>query len=162
MRFFVSPMRLAGWGVGAVLLAVLASAPAGCGQPAATPDAIAADIAGINQRLQGSWRLNGYTPDVALEPMLAMWLTGAQRSLVIRFDGGSLQADAPNQAFAFHYDRPFTISNVAGNNFTLTTVTQNGDALVSYCQLDPQNQGLQFHSQTEPFRGSGVLVRTGP
>ncbi len=130
---------------------------------AASGDAgrVAADIASVNQRLQGSWRLNGYTPDVPLEPMLAMWLAGAQRSLVVRFDGGSLQADAPGQAFAFHYDRPFTVSNVAGNNFTLTTVTPSGDALVSYCQLDPQNQGLQFHSQTEPFRGSGVLVRTG-
>ncbi len=155
MRFLVSRLGL-------VVVAVLFSlAPSGCGQPAATPDSAAADIANVNARLQGSWRLTGYTPDVALEPMLAMWLAGAQRSLVVRFEGGSLQADAPNQAFAFHYDRPFTISNVAGNNFTLTTVTQNGDSLVSYCQLDPQAQSLQFHSQTEPFRGSGVLVRAG-
>jgi hypothetical protein len=153
MRFLVS-----------VLLAASAALPCtvtACGQPAASADSAAADIANVTARLQGSWRLSGYTPDVPLEPMLAMWLAGAQRSLVVRFEGGSLQADAPNQAFAFHYDRPFTVTNVAGNNFTLTTVTQNGDSLVSYCQLDPQGQGLQFHSQTEPFRGSGVLVRLG-
>ncbi len=139
---------------------MLAGSVIGCGGPdALAPANPAVDIANVNTRLQGTWRLVDFKPDVQLEPMLAMWLQGAKSSLYIKFDGGSLQADAPNAAFAFHYDRPFTISDAGGDDFTLTTTTQGGDTLVSRCQFTVDGNHFQFHSQTEPLRGVGTLER---
>ena len=132
-----------------------------CAPDALAPTSSAVDIASINARLQGTWHLVDFRPDVALEPMLSMWLQNAKGNMSIRFDGGSLQADSTSVAFPFHYDRPFSIPQAGGDTFVLTTSTASGDTLTSNCQFTDPNH-FQFHSQTEPFQGTGVLERVAP
>jgi hypothetical protein len=142
--------------------ALLALAPAltcGCGASNATsgdPAAqVARDIATVQQRLAGHWRLADYRPEVPLEMMFQALLASQLQTMVVRFENGRLLADSPT----IHLNRAYTVNNVAGNLFRLVTTDDAGVALQSSCQISEDGMTILFRGDTAPWRGEGVLRR---
>ena len=131
----------------------------GCGASNATsgdPAAQAArDVATVQQRLAGQWRLADYRPEVPLELMFQALLASQLQTMVVRFENGRVLADSPT----IHLNRAFTINNVAGNLFRLVTTDDAGVALQSSCQISEDGATILFRGDTAPWRGEGVLRR---
>src|SRR4051794_11146114 len=100
-----------------VLLLPLAVACGGSSNSsgAATPNELAQQAARdaneVNKRLQGSWRLADYRPEVPLEATFQLLLAAQMQTMVIRFENGRLLADSPT----IHLNRSYEITEVAGN-----------------------------------------------
>jgi hypothetical protein len=142
-----------------VLLAGLLSA--GCGGSQLSAESAAAQqTATIQARLAaGPWRLVDYRPDVALEPMLQGMLVMQLRTMIVRFDGQTLNAQSPT----LQISRPYTLENVAGPLFTLVSPDiQGGGTVRSRCQISDDGRHITFHAETEPWLGTGAIDREGP
>jgi hypothetical protein len=111
----------------------------------------------IEARLRaGPWRLIDYRPDVALEPMLQAMLVAQLRTMVVRFEGGTLNAQSPTLQLA----RPYTLENVAGATFTLASPDIQGGGIVrSRCEVSEDGRHITFRSETDPWTGTGALER---
>ncbi|HZU82974.1 MAG TPA: hypothetical protein VE987_08665 [Polyangiaceae bacterium] len=132
-----------------------------CGGAQSEPASAAArDASSIQARLvAGPWRLVGYRPEVPLEPMLAMLLTQQLQTMTVRFDGRTLSAQSPT----IQISRPYVLQNVGGLTFDLVSPDfQGGGTLSSHCQMSDDGRHVQFHADTDPWRGAGTLEREGP
>jgi hypothetical protein len=140
-------------------LALTLTCGVGCGASNATSGDPAAqtarDIATVQQRLAGQWRLAEYRPEVPLEMMFQALLASQIQTMVVRFENGRLLADSPT----IHLSRAYTINNVAGNLFRLVATDDAGVALQSSCQISEDGGTILFRGDTAPWRGEGVLRR---
>lgn len=158
------PSRLCDGAVAATLCgAALAAAAlvgvgagAGCGASASHgPDATAVEIASIDARLRGSFRLVSFIPEVPLEPMLASLLEYQYTTLILRFEGHRILADSPG----VHVNRAYEIREPKGDRFTLVSFDEAGIPYESVCEFAGNDQVL-VHSQTPPWTGVATIRRT--
>src|SRR6185295_9435183 len=95
MASFVRPVGSVARGV--PLLAVLCMTPvtgtACAGSRGTSAEDPATRIAAANQRLQGTWLLVDFQPQVPLEPMLAQLLSMQMGRLTVQLDSGRLVAN---------------------------------------------------------------------
>jgi hypothetical protein len=131
----------------------------GCGgrAEARAPDAEARAVAEIDTRLRGAWVLQSFTSETPLEPMLEALLQFQFGRLVARLDGKRLVAESSG----IHVDRAYRVSEVAGDQFKLTTYDDEGVPYESVCTFLPDG-AVQIHSLTSPWKGMGLVRRAGP
>ncbi|MGK3993008.1 hypothetical protein [Sorangium sp. So ce1024] len=139
----------------AACAAALAVQTAGCGSGGAQASGgAAAEIASIDARLRGTFRLVRFEPEVPLEPMLASMLEFQYAHLVIRFDGQRIIADSPG----LHVDRAYEIRDPAWNRFKIVSYDEAGVAYEALCEFSGE-QELIVHAQTPPWKGVATLRR---
>ncbi len=143
-----------------VVAALMLASCGGSSQSAPPPAANSApqDLAGADARLRGTWRLLDYQPEVPLEPMLQQMLVQQLQTMVVHFEGGHLRADSPT----LHIDRPYQILEASPPFFKLSSPDYGGGTLVSSGQFSDDGTRVIFHGETEPWRGTGTLLRVGP
>ncbi len=151
----------------AVILLVVILLP-GCGGTSAPPSAIGpngnvtnaatnqADTAAVEARLRGTWRIAEYRSEVPLEATLQGLLALQLQTMTVRFEGGRVLADSQT----IHVNRAFKITDSAGPNFKFVATDESGNQSTSACQFTDDNATILFHSETEPWRGTGSLKRT--
>jgi hypothetical protein len=144
------------WVVARLLLsATLAACGGSATAPASSAAASARDANAIDGRMQGTWRLVEYRPELAPDPMFQALLTAQLGNLIVRFEGGSLYADSAT----FHATRPYRIVEAAGPLFTVESPDVGGVMLTTSATISDDGQRIAFHGKTEPWRGSGTLLR---
>ncbi|WP_437729845.1 hypothetical protein [Sorangium sp. So ce1335] len=135
--------------------AALAAPVAGCGSGGAQASGgAAAEIASIDARLRGTFRLVRFEPEVPLEPMLASMLEFQYAHLVIRFDGERIVADSPG----LHVDRAYEIREPAWNRFKIISYDEAGLAYEAVCEFSGEKE-LIVYAQTPPWKGVATLRR---
>ncbi|WP_438021876.1 hypothetical protein [Sorangium sp. So ce233] len=138
-----------------VACAALAAPAAGCGSGGAQASGgAAAEIASIDARLRGTFRLVRFDPEMPLEPMLASMLEFQYAHLVIRFDGQRILADSPG----LHVDRAYEIREPAWNRFKLISYDEAGVAYEAVCEFSGEKE-LIVYAQTPPWKGVATLRR---
>lgn len=140
-----------------LLALAVSSALGGCGgpQPASPASTPAQETRTADARLQGNWRLLDYRPDVPLEATFQLLLSQQLQTMVVRFDGGHLRADSST----IHVDRPYQLVDAAGPYFKLISPDYGGGSLTSSCEMSEDGTRITFHGETEPWIGTGTLVR---
>ncbi|WP_437617984.1 hypothetical protein WME89_29790 [Sorangium sp. So ce321] len=133
----------------------LAAQVAGCGSGKAQGSGgTAAEIASIDARLRGTFRLVRFDPEMPLEPMLASMLEFQYAHLAIRFDGDRILADSPG----LHVDRAYEIREPAWNRFKLISYDEAGVAYEAVCEFSGEKE-LIVYAQTPPWKGVATLRR---
>lgn len=123
---------------------------AGCGpKQAETPDSIAS----ATQRLQGSWKIQSFAPESALEPPLQSLLNAQLGAMTITFHGDAFSAEGPGMNF----NGNFKIWSATFDALSGTIYDQTG---VAY-RVSGQFEGpaFSFRSYDSPWKGQGKLVR---
>jgi hypothetical protein len=119
-------------------------------------DEAAIRLAAANHRLQGSWTLMRFQPEVSLEPMLAQLLALQAGRLTVAFQNGRATITGVGVAT----ERGYRIDEAVLDHLRLTVIDDSG---VTYqCTGDFVGNEFRFHSDTSPWQGVGVLVRSGP
>jgi hypothetical protein len=141
---------------GLLLMATLiACGGASASSPASATGASARDASAIDSRVQGSWRLVDYRPELAPDPMFQALLTSQLGVMIVRFEQGRLYADSPT----FHTTRAYRIVDAAGPLFAVESPDVGGVVLRTSAAISDDSQRITFQGNTEPWRGSGTLVR---
>jgi hypothetical protein len=149
-------LRTRGLVVACLLLTATLAACGGSAQsPASAATASARDASAIDGRIQGTWRLVEYRPELAPDPMFQALLTAQLGNLIVRFDHGSLYADSAT----FHATRAYRVVNAAGTLFAVESPDVGGVVLTTSAAISDDGQHITFHANTEPWRGSGALLR---
>jgi hypothetical protein len=106
-----------------------------------------------NQRLQGRWRLQTFTPEAALEAPLQGLLSAELGQLVLTFTGSDYTAVGPG----INLSGRFTIQSAENDFLNGTFYDQTG---VGY-RISGQFDGalFRFHAYDSPWLGSGTLQR---
>jgi hypothetical protein len=150
MSFRIRPSSPLRWSL--AVAALLSTAPMSCGGTH-TGDDMAQAIASANQRLQGTWLLVDFQPEVALEPMLGQLLSMQMGRLTAQLDGGRIVATG----LGVQATRTYRIDEASGDRFKMTLFDETG---VSYeVWADFQGDVVRFQSLTPPWQGNGVLKR---
>ena len=136
----------------AVVAALHSAACAGSRNGADDP---ARAIAATNQRLQGTWLLVDFQPEVPLEPMLAQLLSMQVGRLTAQLDGGRLVATG----LGVQATRTYRIDDASMDRFKLTLFDDTGVAYESWG--DFQGDVVRFESLTIPWQGHGSWKRVG-
>lgn len=126
---------------------------AGCGgssAPAASPDAIAT----ATQRLQGTWRVESFTPESPLEAPLQGLLNAQLGALTISFDGDQFSATGPGVTMTGQ----FKVWSATLDQLTGTIYDATGVAYRVAGQFVGAN-AFEFRSFDNPWKGQGRLVR---
>lgn len=140
--------------VGVFVALLLAPALVGCGGSAPGPrDATAASRTAANQRLQGAWVLEGFRPEVPLEPMLQGLLAAQLGHLRVTFDGKQVVALGPGVSAT----RRYVVTDAV---FDRVKVTVYDEGIPYQVEGEFKGNQIQFHALTSPWRGTGVLVRS--
>ena len=114
-------------------------------------------IAAANERLQGSWLLVGFQPEVGLEPMLGQLLAMQIGHLSVQLDGGRLIATG----IGVQARRTYRIDEASMDRFKVTLFDETGVAYEAWGELHADE--VRFESLTSPWRGRGALKRlSGP
>jgi hypothetical protein len=108
-----------------------------------------------SQLESSSWRLASWVPEQPLEPMFQALLAQQLASMTIRFAQGRVHADSPT----VHIDRAYQVADASGPQFVVVTTDNSGGTLRTSAQLSDDGATLSFRGETEPWRGSGTLVR---
>jgi len=142
---------------GAALVAVLCLASAGstacAGNRGSSAEGPATRIAAANQRLQGTWLLVDFQPEVPLEPMLAQLLSMQMGRLTVQLDSGRLVANG----IGVQATRTYRIDDASMDRFKMTLFDASGVSYESWGNF--QGDQVQFESLTLPWRGRGSLKR---
>jgi hypothetical protein len=129
----------------------------GSSAPPMTPDQLVLrDRVAVDRVLQGStWRIASWRPDSQLEAMLQQLLYQQLATMTVRFANGRILADSPT----LHVERAYAVTDAAGSQFTLVATDQNGVSLKTVAQLSDDGSRVDFKGETDPWRGTGQLVR---
>jgi hypothetical protein len=143
----------------AVAPALLSAILAACGGASSSPTNAGAknarEIGTMDDRLQGSWRFADFRPEVAPDPMFQALLISQLGVAIVRFERGHLYSDSPN----FHVARTYRVSEAAGPLFTVESPDVGGAVFTSSGAISDDGQRITFRGNTDPWRGSGTLVR---
>lgn len=121
-----------------------------CGSPAATaPDPVTA----ATQKLQGSWRVESFTPESPLEAPLQGLLNAQLGSLTVAFQGAQFSATGPGVTMTGHYK----VWTAALDQLSGTLYDSTGVGYRIAGQFD--GTGFAFRSFDAPWKGQGRLVR---
>jgi len=133
----------------ALLGLALVASLAGCGggSPAVSPSQAA------NQRLEGSWHLVSFRPNLALEPPLQSLLDAQLKTLAITFTAGQFTASGPGVDTSGRYQ----ITDASGDSFTGRVFDRAGAGYGITGQF--VGAQLQFTSTDVPWAGMGALER---
>jgi len=134
-------------------LAALVLASTGCGGTQSSANDAKVAMGNADQRLQGSWVLVDFQPNVALEPMLAQLLSMQLGHLTVGFNRGQMVATG----MAVQARRTYTITSATMNDFTATLYDDAGVAYDARCSFDGDR--LLFEALTPPWTGRGTLQR---
>lgn len=109
--------------------------------------------AAANQRLQGSWQLLSFQPNLQLEAPLQGLLDAQLRSLSIDFNSGTFTATGPGVETSGRYE----ISSASGDSLAGRVYDRAGAGY----GITGQFVGTQFRftSTDTPWAGQGVLER---
>ncbi len=107
----------------------------------------------VNERLGGSWRVQTFTPEQALELPLQGLLNAELGQLIITFGNGSYTAKGPG----IDINGRFQLTGGGGDLLEGVFYDSTG---VGY-RISGQFDGavLRFRSYDAPWRGSGTMVR---
>lgn len=130
-------------------LALAASLVLGCGGGAQAVDPSQA----ANQRLQGSWRLMSFRPNLALEAPLQGLLDAQFANLTITFSSGQFTAAGPGVDTSGRYE----ITEASGDSLTGRVYDRAGAGYGITAHF--VGVQLQFTSTDVPWAGAGVLER---
>jgi hypothetical protein len=106
-----------------------------------------------NQRLEGSWQLLSFRPNLALEAPLQGLLDAQLKTLTINFGGGQFSASGPGVDSAGRYE----ITDASGDALTGRIYDRAGAGYGITGQF--VGTQLQFTSTDVPWAGAGVLER---
>jgi hypothetical protein len=135
--------------VARVAFAFAALAPISCGshKPAENPVLIA------DQRLSGSWRLQRFMPEVALDLPLQAVLSAETGNLTVTFSSGQYSATGPGVNLSGRYQ----VANAQGD--TLELVLFDPDNVPRHFSAQFLGNALSFHANDKPWQGDGTLQR---
>jgi hypothetical protein len=145
--------------ISALLLATLLASCGGSnkGDSSQQERNVQKEIGTIRDRLTaGPWKLVGYAPDTPLEPFLQQMLEHAKGHMTVKFTGNHLVVDLPP---TIHFDHVYEINDAYGEYFTMTTTSDTGAKYVVKGRTSDDARKIEFHGETAPFRGSGMLER---
>jgi len=136
----------------AVAVALLAGALAlpSCASKQKAPDAPAVETA---RNLSGDWKLKSFTPERPLEQPYQGLLDAQLRALTVSFRGDQYFASGPGVNLQGRY----VVTSAIGTSFQLTLFDPEGVAYPVAGRF--RGTELDFQSQNERWRGSGVLAR---
>jgi hypothetical protein len=141
------------------LALALCLAPIACGPsspPMSADQLVVRDRTVVDRQLQtGRWHVASWRPDSQLEAMFQELLYQQMATMTVTFNGGQLLADSPT----IHVQRTYSVTDAAGPSFTLVATDQNGVALKSVGQLSDDGNRIDFRGESDPWRGTGQLVR---
>lgn len=144
-----------------VALALCVGLAACTGSNTADPNAPDQAAQSINTRIGGVWRLTNYIPEHDLSP--ALLLSMQSDKIMVRFDvvASGSSGVVSSVSSSFDFERRFRIADVKGDVFRLYIEDAEGVEYLSICHFDELGN-LEFETETEPWRGRGVLTREGP
>ncbi|MEI9954068.1 MAG: hypothetical protein WDO74_35100 [Pseudomonadota bacterium] len=123
---------------------------AGCGS-ASTP---AVDsVVTANQRLGGSWRLQGFSPSVSLDLPLQGVLSAEIGQLIVTFNQGQFDAVGP----AVNYSGRYQVTSAAGDQMSLILYDRQNVGYHFSAQF--VGKDLHFQSNDKPWIGFGTFAR---
>jgi hypothetical protein len=138
-----------------ILVATIVACGGSSSPPASVPARDPIEMRAIDDRLQGGWRLVDYRPELAPDPMFQALLTAQLGALIVRFEHGRLSADSPT----FHTTRAYRVVEAAGPLFTIESPDVGNAVLTTRGTISEDGQHISFQANTDPWRGSGALVR---
>jgi hypothetical protein len=154
MSPFVRPSgSVRGVAASAALAFVFSLPLVGCAGSGSNANDPARAIAATNQRLQGTWLLMDFQPEVPLEPMLAQLLSTQLGRLTIQLDGGRVVATG----LGVQATRTYRVDDASMDRFKLTLFDDTGVPYESWG--DFQGEIIRFQSLTTPWRGTGTFKR---
>lgn len=104
------------------------------------------------RHLMGQWLLVNYQPEMALEPMFASLLSAQYGTMVIEFDGKTLNATGPGVSV----QRPYRVTQATFNRVTAIVYDQG----VAYDVVGEfRGNEFWFVALSTPWRGRGILRR---
>ncbi len=104
------------------------------------------------QHLLGAWVLMDYQPEMPLEPMFASLLSAQFGTMVVEFDGQTLNATGTG----VNVQRPYRVTQASFNRVTAVVYDQG----VAYDVVGEfRGNEFWFVAQSTPWRGHGVLRR---
>lgn len=110
----------------------------------------------MNRALAGTWTLAGYQPDVPLEPLLSGLLALQVGQLTVTFDAeGNMDAQSPTVKF----HRRYRVTDAEGPRFHLVAIDESNVEQGSTGEFSQDGGTIDFHGDTDPWRGQGKLVR---
>jgi hypothetical protein len=133
--------------------AALALVSCGARSGEASADPSGSENRAIDARLQGAWRIGGFTPDEPLGPVLDRMLTYHEQVMVVHFENGRIRADSPG----VYFDRRYEIRAANGDRFQLVAYDDTGTPQLSYCDFEPDGSLRVW--MTSPWKGVGTLLR---
>ena len=107
------------------------------------------------QNLRGSWRLSSFSPQKPLEQPFQGLLDAQLKALTIEFKGDEYFATGPG----VNLHGQFKITSAVGDQFSATLFDPDGVAYPVSGRF--RGAELDFQSNNERWRGSGVLARAG-
>jgi hypothetical protein len=111
------------------------------------------DVQQVNLRLQGSWVLRSYRPNVALEAPLAAMLNVQLGQLRVTINGTQLEAQGP----ALQVVRSYQIQEVVDQTATLVVTEPTGVSVRVWIEF--RDNLLTFRPLDAPWGGEGTLQR---
>jgi hypothetical protein len=114
-------------------------------------DARADSVATAAQRLQGTWVLTSFQPEVPLEPVMELLLRDQIDHMVVEFRGQALTATGPGVTV----NRTFRIGEAYLDHFSATVFDAYGVGVNTVC--DFSGNMLLVDTVTAPWRGKATF-----
>jgi hypothetical protein len=134
--------------VGVVLSCALGGA--GCASRQEAPPSPTAETV---RQLMGNWRLVSFTPQKPLEQPFQGLLDAQLKALTVTFQGDQYFAAGPG----VNLQGRFQVTSAVGDQFSVTLFDPDGVAYPVAGRF--RGAELDFQSQNERWRGTGVLTR---
>jgi hypothetical protein len=131
-------------------LFLTAPALVACGSSSSKP---VNSVANADQQLSGAWRLQSFTPAVALDLPLQAVLMAEVGALVVTFGQGQFVAVGPGLNFTGRYQV------VSAQDDTLQVVLFDTQGVGYHFAGQFAGTGLSFNSVDKPWAGVGTLQR---
>ena len=147
--------RMARWFASGFVVAALAG-PLGLAACASRQEAPPSPTAETLNNLSGSWRLSSFSPQKPLEQPFQGLLEAQLKALTISFRGDQYFAAGPG----VNLQGRFQVTSAVGDQFSATLFDPDGVAYPVAGRF--RGAELDFQSQNERWRGSGVLTRVSP
>jgi hypothetical protein len=107
-----------------------------------------------DQRLSGTWRLQRFAPEVALDLPLQAVLASQVGNLTVTFGAGQFTATGPGVSLTGRY------SVLSAQGDAIEVVVYDPDGVPRHFTAQFVGTVLTFHAEDKPWQGDGALQRT--